>query len=68
MSLRGKCKWFSASKGYGFIIPEDGHEELFVHHTGILAEGFRTLAEGQAVLYGIKTTPKGLQAVDVRPA
>ena len=47
----GIVKWFDERKGYGFIVPDDGSEDLFVHHTNILTEGFRTLKEGQKVDY-----------------
>lgn len=60
----GKVKWFNDSKGYGFIEPEDG-EDIFVHHTAIQGEGFKTLREGQSVKFEITTGPKGAQASDV---
>ena len=60
----GTVKWFSPEKGFGFISREDG-EDLFVHHSEIKMEGFRTLAEGQAVLFEITETDKGLQASNV---
>jgi cold shock protein len=60
----GTVKWFSPEKGFGFISREDG-EDLFVHHSEIKMEGFRTLAEGQAVQFEITQTDKGLQASNV---
>jgi CspA family cold shock protein len=63
----GKVKWFNDAKGFGFIVREDG-PDLFVHHTAIVAEGFRSLAEGQAVEFEITEGPKGLQATNVRLA
>ena len=62
----GKVKWFNDSKGYGFITPDDGSRDLFVHHSSIRAEGFRSLSEGQAVEYEATTGPKGPQADNVR--
>jgi cold shock protein len=61
---QGTVKWFSPEKGFGFISREDG-EDLFVHHSEIKMEGFRTLAEGQAVSFEITQTDKGLQASNV---
>jgi CspA family cold shock protein len=63
----GKVKWFNDAKGFGFIVREDG-PDLFVHHTAIVADGFRSLAEGQEVEFDVTQGPKGLQAVNVRPA
>lgn len=60
----GIVKWFSDSKGYGFITRENG-EDLFVHYTEITGEGFRTLEEGQRVEYSVEETEKGLQASSV---
>ena len=65
--MRGTVKWFSDEKGFGFISQEGG-EDVFVHHTGIAMEGFRTLAEGQAVEFEITQGPKGAQATNVRLA
>ena len=62
----GIVKWFSDSKGYGFISRENG-EDLFVHYTEITGEGFRTLDEGQRVEYSVEETEKGLQASNVTP-
>jgi CspA family cold shock protein len=61
---KGTVKWFSDQKGYGFIEQEDG-QDLFVHHTGINASGFKTLNEGQRVRFEIETNEKGPKAKDV---
>jgi CspA family cold shock protein len=63
----GKVKWFNDAKGFGFIVREDG-PDLFVHHTAIVADGFRSLAEGQQVEFDVTEGPKGLQATNVRLA
>ncbi len=63
---RGTVKWFSAEKGYGFIKPDDGSKDLFVHHSAILADGFRTLNEGEAVEFEVTQGQKGPQATNVR--
>ena len=60
----GTVKWFSDQKGYGFIEQDDG-QDLFVHHTGINASGFKTLNEGQRVRFEIETNQKGPKAKDV---
>lgn len=64
---KGKVKWFSERKGYGFITPDDGSEDLFVHHSNIAGEGFRSLYENQAVEYETAEGKKGLEARNVRP-
>lgn len=60
----GKVKWFSDPKGYGFIVL-DGGTDIFVHHSAIQMEGFRTLKEGEVVIYDLLESPKGLQAANV---
>lgn len=64
----GRVKWFNDKKGFGFIEPEGGGEDVFVHHTSILSEGFRTLLEGQTVQFEMTRGPKGLQALNVEKA
>lgn len=61
----GVCKWFSNDKGYGFITPEDGSKDVFVHFSAIKSEGYKTLDEGQAVQFEITEGDKGPQAQDV---
>jgi CspA family cold shock protein len=63
---RGKVKWFNDAKGYGFIAPDDGSKDIFVHHTAIQAEGFRSLAENDPVEYEVGQGTKGPQAENVR--
>jgi CspA family cold shock protein len=65
---QGTVKWFSDEKGYGFISPDDGGEDLFVHHTGIAGEGFKTLDEGAKVTYEATQGRKGMQAENVSRA
>ena len=62
---QGTVKWFNQDKGYGFINPDDGGEDLFVHHTGIVGEGFKTLDEGEKVSYEVTQGKKGMQAQNV---
>ncbi|CAG0977695.1 Cold shock-like protein CspA [Planctomycetaceae bacterium] len=64
--ISGTVKWFSRTKGYGFITQPNG-PDVFVHYTAIVGEGFRNLSEGQAVEFSVQAGPKGMQAVDVRP-
>ncbi|AQT95681.1 MULTISPECIES: cold-shock protein [Pseudomonas] len=63
----GTVKWFSAEKGFGFISSDDGSADVFVHHSAIKTDGFRTLEEGKKVEYDIVEGPKGPQADNVKP-
>jgi CspA family cold shock protein len=62
----GVVKWFNDAKGFGFITQDGGGEDVFCHHTAIVADGFRSLQEGQKVEFEVKQGPKGLQAANVR--
>jgi cold shock protein len=61
----GTVKWFSDEKGFGFITPDDGGRDLFVHHSNITADGYRSLAEGSKVAYEEEVAAKGPKAVNV---
>jgi len=61
----GTVKWFNTNKGYGFIAPDDGGKDVFVHFSAISSDGFRTLAEGQQVTFDVEDGPKGPQATNV---
>ena len=63
-ATNGHVKWFNKDKGFGFLEQENG-EDVFVHYSAILSDGFKVLIEGQAVRFSIQQGPKGLQAVDV---
>jgi CspA family cold shock protein len=62
----GTVKWFSDEKGFGFITPDEGGKDVFVHHTGIVGEGYRSLSEGAKVSYDAQEGQKGPQAVNVQ--
>ena len=63
----GTVKWFNAEKGFGFIAPEDGGDDVFVHYSAIQSQGLKTLAENQKVEYDLAQGPKGPQADNIRP-
>ena len=64
--LTGTVKWFNNAKGYGFIVQDNGEKDVFVHHSAIVMEGYRSLNEGDRVEYEIQQTEKGPAAVNVR--
>lgn len=64
----GTVKWFNDAKGFGFISPTDGGEDLFAHYSAIQGKGFRTLTENQKVTFDVTTGPKGKQASNISPA
>lgn len=63
----GTVKWFNVTKGYGFISPADGEDDVFAHFSEIKMDGFRTLKEGQQVEFEVHMGPKGRQAANIRP-
>ncbi|WP_455203345.1 transcription antiterminator/RNA stability regulator CspE [Kaarinaea lacus] len=63
----GTVKWFNDSKGYGFITPDDGSKDVFVHFSSIQSEGFKKLSEGQPVTFEVEQGDKGAQATNVVP-
>ena len=63
----GTVKWFNDQKGYGFITPDEGGEDLFIHHSNIQMDGFKSLQEGQSVEFTLGQGQKGPQALDVSP-
>jgi CspA family cold shock protein len=63
----GTVKWFSDDKGFGFVTPDEAGKDLFVHHSGIAGDGFRSLTEGTKVAYDAESDVKGPRAVNVRP-
>lgn len=62
----GTVKWFNDSKGFGFITPDEGGDDLFAHYSQIQSTGFKTLAEGQRVTYEVINGPKGMQATNIQ--
>ena len=63
--INGTVKWFDASKGFGFISPEDGSKDVFVHHSAIKSDGYASLNEGQRVSFDVQQGPKGPSAANV---
>ena len=63
----GKVKWFNETKGFGFITPDEGGEELFAHYSAIQTQGFKVLKENQRVTYDVVQGQKGLQASNIQP-
>ena len=62
----GTVKWFNNAKGYGFVVPESGGDDIFVHYSSIQMDGYRTLRAGQPISFDVKEGPKGLHAVNIR--
>ncbi len=63
----GTVKWFNADKGFGFIAPDDGSDDVFAHFSAIQTSGYRSLDEAQKVEFDVEQGPKGLQAANIRP-
>lgn len=66
MSQTGKIKWFNDAKGYGFVTPDDGSKDVFVHFSAIQGEGFKSLAEGDRIEFDVQSSDKGPKAANVR--
>ena len=66
--ITGTVKWFNDAKGFGFITPEEGSKDVFVHHSAIQGSGFKSLAEGQKVQFDVEQGPKGPSAANVQSA
>ena len=64
--ITGTVKWFNDAKGFGFITPQDGSKDVFVHHSAIQGDGFKSLAEGQSVTFDVEQGAKGLSAVNLQ--
>ena len=65
--VTGTVKWFNDAKGFGFITPDEGGEDLFAHFSSVQTQGFKTLKEGQKVSFDVVQGPKGKQASNIRP-
>jgi cold shock protein len=63
----GTVKWFNNRKGYGFVVPDQGDEDVFIHFSSIQMDGFKTLKEGQKIAFEISEGPKGLHATNIQP-
>ena len=66
--MRGTVKWFNAAKGFGFITPTDGGDDVFAHYSAIEMDGYKTLSEGQEVEYDLEQGPRGAKAAKIRRA